>query len=203
MLYNLFPTLVYKSTYTGDLTSLKDSIIPHLIPIFEEAKSNNQASMRNGSICSVNTSNRIQDKIDVADLITFVTDSVTEYWKQLGYVDSTIKVHHVWANKYPPGSYIENHNHSPAPLTASFYLSKPENSGNIIFENPLSTLLRYQPYKGLGDTENYASAFDETIEVDEGELVIFPGWLMHKTEINRSTKERIIIGFDITYEKNT
>lgn len=203
MLYNLFPTLVHKSAYTGDLASLQASILPELSSIFEDAKSNNQVSMRNGGICSVNTCNKLQDKFDLTELIEFVTQSVNEYWKALGYVDANVRVFHAWANKYPPGSYIDNHNHSPSPLTASFYLKKPTESGNIVFENPISTLLRYQPYKGLGDSENYASAFDETVIVNEGELVIFPGWLMHKTEINNSTDDRIIIGFDIAYEKNT
>lgn len=201
MLYKLFPTLVYKSSYKGDLQTLKDRVLPELEDVFEEAKQNNQASMRNGAICSVNTCNKLQEKVDILDLINFVTESVSQYWKELGYVDARIKVYHAWANVYPPGSFIENHNHSPAPLTASFYIKKPQDSGNIVFENPISTLLRYQPYKGLSENDNYASAFDNTIEVDEGDLVIFPGWLMHKTEVNNSSEDRIIIGFDVTYSK--
>lgn len=203
MLYKLFPTLVHKSVYTGNLAALQSSVIPYLDEVFEDAKNNNQVSMRNGGICSVNTCNKLQEKIDIEDLIDFVSDSVKQYWKELNYIDASVKVHHSWANIYPPGSYIDNHNHSPAPLTASFYLKKPEDSGNIVFENPISTLLRYQPYKGLSDSENYASAFDTVVEVNEGELVIFPGWLMHKTEINNAQDNRIIIGFDIAYEKNT
>lgn len=201
MLYKLFPTLIYKSSYKGNLTKLQNDVIPSLNLIFEEAQKNNQASMRNGGICSANTCNRLQEKVDINDLINFVTESVNDYWKELGYVDATIRVYHAWANVYPPGSFIENHNHSPSPLTASFYLKKPQGSGNIVFENPISTLLRYQPYKGLSESENYASAFDATVDVDEGDLVIFPGWLMHKTEPNISSQDRIIIGFDVTYTK--
>lgn len=201
MLYELFPTKIFKKSYTGDLIKLQNSIIPFLDPIFEESKTDNQVSMRNGGICSVNVCNNLQDRIDISELVNFVKSTVEEYWKELNYVEANIKIYHSWANVYPPGSYIDNHNHSPSPLTASFYLKKPQESGNIIFENPISTLLRYQPYKGLSDKDNYASAFDEVIEINEGDLVIFPGWIMHKTQPNRSAENRIILGFDVTYGK--
>jgi ectoine hydroxylase-related dioxygenase (phytanoyl-CoA dioxygenase family) len=70
----------------------------------------------------------------------------------------------------------------------------------MIFENPMSAILRYQPYNGLHDKDDYVSAFDTTIEVDEGDLVLFPGYLMHKTEKNMSSENRIILGFNIRHE---
>jgi uncharacterized protein (TIGR02466 family) len=200
-IHELFSTKIYKNSYSGDLKNLQKSILPKLDDIFEMSKKNNQASMRNGSICSVNVCNNLQDHIDLGDLLDFIKLSLKEYWENLNYIDADLKVYHVWANLYPPGSFIEKHNHSPAPLTASFYLKKPKDSGNIIFENPISTLLRYQPFKGLSDKDNYDVAFDSLLEVKEGDVVIFPGWLIHKTEKNNSLDDRIIIGFDLSYQR--
>ena len=201
MIHDLFSTKVYKNTYSGDLEKLKQNIIPKLDSIFEESKTNNQASMRNGAVCSVNVYNNLQNQIDLGDLLDFMSLSLKEYWTSLNYIDADLRVYHVWANIYPPGSFIDKHNHSPSPLTASFYLKKPKDSGNIVFEHPMATLMRYQPYKGLSDKDDYDTAFDSTIEVNEGDLVIFPGYLIHKTEQNNSLDDRIIIGFDLSYHK--
>lgn len=203
MLYNLFPVKIFKRNYPGNLVDLQTRIIPQLTKIFDESTAHNQASMRNGGICSVNVHNNIHSQIDLSAITTFVEQAATDYWKELDYVSATVKVNHAWANVYPPTAYIDIHNHIPAPIVASFYLKKPVDSGDLIFENPISTVLRYQPYKELNDPDGYVSAFDTTVEVSEGDVVLFPGWLMHKTQQNRSSENRIILGFNLLYEKNS
>jgi uncharacterized protein (TIGR02466 family) len=200
MIHNLFATKIYKKKFTGDLTKFQEHIIPQLDKIFEESAHHNQASMRDGGICSFNVYDTIHKQLDMKEITDFVDSSAAEYWKELGLIKSKVMVNHAWANIYPPGSYIENHNHIPATVVASFYLKKPINSGNMVFENPMSAILRYQPYNGLHDKDDYVNAFDTTIEVDEGDLVMFPGYLMHKTEKNMSTENRVILGFNIRHE---
>jgi uncharacterized protein (TIGR02466 family) len=199
MIYNLFPTKIYKKKFTGNLQKFQENLIPKLDKIFQESACHNQASMRDGGICSFNVHDSIHKEFEIKDIIDFVESCSTEYWEKLNYVKSKISVVYSWANLYPPGSYIDNHNHIPSPTVASFYLKSPYKSGNLVFEDPLVNILRYQPYKGLNDKDLYVNSFDTIIEVEEGDLVIWPGYLMHKTEKNLSDQNRIILGFNITY----
>jgi ectoine hydroxylase-related dioxygenase (phytanoyl-CoA dioxygenase family) len=42
--------------------------------------------------------------------------------------------------------------------------------------------------------------FDTIIEAEEGDLIMFPGYLMHSTEKNMSNENRIILGFNIRWD---
>ena len=201
MLYNLFPVKIYKKKFSGNLEKLKNSILPQLEKVFEESKNNNQASMRTGGICSFNVFDRLHTQMDLDEITKFAEESATEYWKDLNYVDAKVYANFVWANRYPPGAYIDNHNHIPAPIVGSFYLKKPTNSGNIVFENPISNILRYQPYKGLNVKNDYVSEFDTEVEISEGDLILFPGWLMHRTPLNVSDDIRIILGYNFSFNQ--
>jgi uncharacterized protein (TIGR02466 family) len=200
MIHNYFETKVYKKKFTGNLEKIQNYLIPSLDKIFEESLFNNQASMRDGGICSFNVHDNIHKNFDISEIADFVESCANDYWKELNYIDSTVTIDHSWVNRYPPGSYIDLHNHIPAALVSSFYLKKPDNSGKLIFENPLSTILRYQPFKGLHDKNVYVNSFESSIEAEEGDLVIWPGYLMHKTEKNNSDHDRIILGFNLKYE---
>jgi len=197
MIKEIFPIKIYKKQYPGNLQSLQEGLIPKLNSIFEETKKNNQGSMRYGGLCSYNVCNNLSERIEIFDLLDFVKTEVKLFWKELNYIEDDQSKLQSWANIYPPGSYIDAHNHSPVSLTACFYLQKPENSGNIIFENPLTTILKHQPTNALLDLDNYDSLFDREIQIKEGELIIFPGWLTHKTSVNNSKENRIIIGFNV------
>jgi len=197
MINEIFPIKVYKSKYPGNLDVLKERLIPLLKPIFDSTKNNNQGSMRYGGLCSYNVCNDLWNHVEISEISEFVSQEAEKYWKSLDYVNCGISIFQTWANVYPPGAHIDAHNHSPVVLTGSFYLKKPKNSGEIVFENPLSTLLKHQPTKFLKVNEDYDSMFDRKVETEEGDLVLFPGWLTHKTEPNNSNDDRIIIGFNI------
>jgi len=197
MIKNIFPIKIYRSKYLGNLEELKKHVIPNLSDIFDLTEQNNQGSMRHNGLCSYNVCNDLSNHVDLYDLESFVQSEANNFWNSLHYSKNGCKIYQTWANTFKPGSFIDAHNHSPIPLTASFYLQKPYNSGNLIFENPQNLLLKHQPYAELRNLSNYHTLFDHTVDVEEGDLVIFPGYLNHKTSKNCSSQERIIIGFNI------
>ena len=196
MIKNIFPIKIYKTNFAEDLEKLKSILIPKLEPIFEKTKLNNQGSMR-GGLCSYNVARDLHHWPELKQYVSFLKTHISLYWNELGYGD-TPKITEMWANKYPPHSFIDTHNHSPIPITVSFYLQKVENSGNIRFTNPNDTILKYQPCIGLTDRNNYHNMFNTEIDVVEGDVVMFPGWINHATSINNSTSDRIVIGTNIT-----
>jgi uncharacterized protein (TIGR02466 family) len=191
----IFPTLIYAAQYTGDITSLQDSLLPKVNLLYSDTKHDNQSSMRGNGICSYNHKKDLNLDPAFQLLVEFINHHANEYWKALKY-NNLMKpaVYEMWANIYKNKSFIETHNHSPIHMTASFYLKHPANGGNIIFEHPNATLLKHQPYQV--DQLRY-SAFEEVMPVTTGSLVIFPGYLNHRTQPNNSTDDRIIIGANV------
>lgn len=200
MIQNLFPIQIWKSSFPGDIEAQKRLILPEIQEILDKTKFSNQNSMRNDGLCSYNVCRNLNEKIEMQEIYEFVYNEIKKYWEQLNYSKKGFEILENWVNKYPPNSYIDAHNHAPIALSASFYLQKPKNSGGISFEHPLSTLLKHQPFD-FKQLETYGNWFHSTIDIEEGDLVIFPSFLTHKTEINYSMSDRYIIGFNIASKK--
>lgn len=195
MIEHIFPVKIYKTQYTGKLEELKSTLIPKLDSVFEKTKLNNQGSMR-GGLCSYNAVRDLHSWPELSPYIDFLNKHLPIYWKELGYKKEPV-IAEMWANKYSQGSFIDTHNHSPITVTASFYLQKPVDSGNICFVNPLDTLLKYQPLEDLDNRNIYHKMFNYEVDVKEGDVVMFPGWLNHETQPNNSNLDRIIIGTNV------
>lgn len=102
-----------------------------------------------------------------------------------------------WVNVHPPGAWTEEHDHSASNLAAAVavYLKVPKNSGNILFRDPLEYHWKSMPF--LTNNSDYIW---KGIEVSQGDVLIFPPWLIHKTEINKSDDERWVASFNIYVE---
>lgn len=100
-----------------------------------------------------------------------------------------------WYTIYYKGNNVEEHFHPNSIISGVFYLKCPENCGNIIFFDTnyhyKNFCLNTSPLK----TFTYPKSF--SLKPEEGMLVLFPSWLTHKTEINMSDDERVIIAFNI------
>ena len=197
MIESICPIKIYKTKYSGDLDSLKSILIPKLNPVFEKTKLNNQDSMRNNGLCSYNTVRDLHTWNELSQYTTFLNQHLLTYWNELNYdMKRQPTIFEMWANVYNEGDFIDFHNHSPIAITVSFYLKKPKNSGDIVFENPLETLLKHQPID-YSNIDNYGSWFSHKVNVEEGDVVMFPGYLKHKTTPNQSNDTRIIIGANV------
>jgi len=192
----IFPISVYKTSYGGNILSVINSIQNKLDEWLEKTKSNNQESMRNTGLCSYNIKRDMHTWPELKEIVEFIEYHSRIYWKEIGYKDSMKPgIYEMWVNRYPPGSFIDYHNHSPIHMTSTFILKAEKTSGNIIFENPLQTLLKHQPYEV--NAENFYHLFEYEVESSAGDLIIFPGYLNHKTSSNNSNTERIILGANI------
>lgn len=95
-----------------------------------------------------------------------------------------------WANVNPPGCANARHNHAKAILSGVFYLQAPEDSGNLILEDPREAA---QMLGGLPDI-----LLDPVeIPAQAGVLLIFPAWLPHRVGKNCSGKDRISVAFNV------
>jgi uncharacterized protein (TIGR02466 family) len=197
MTIDLFPTTIYKTEYFGDLISIAKNLTSIINLEYNQSFKNNQGSMRGDGVCSYVSKRDLHKNQEFTQIVQFIEHHAQIYHKKLKYSDAyTPKVCEMWFNVYKKESFIDSHNHAPIDMTATFYINKEPGIGNLVFENPLSTILKYSPYPI--DRNQYHLLFEEEIDTKAGDLIIFPGWMNHKTRPNLNDTDRIIIGANIS-----
>jgi len=110
-----------------------------------------------------------------------------------------LKIANMWLNINYPHSYNKMHAHPRCCFASSFYVSVPENSGNIVFYNENDDIYNSLPQKWITRYNVYNST-TWTLPVENNVFYVFPAWLKHRVETNKSKKDRISISINTTEE---
>jgi len=193
-LLKLFPTVVYKNFY-DKVNDLRYNLFSKLDSVFSDTIDNNNVFMKQGTLCSYNSNSYLHKEFpnETKEVVEFVEAAAREYWRECQYhAELTPYVFQMWANTTPQGGYVEPHLHGNMPFTAVLYVDASPEQGNIIIENPLDMVLMTQP---ISPEVKYPMG--EELEVNTGDLIIFPGYLKHRVLPNTTDRDRLIIGFNI------
>jgi uncharacterized protein (TIGR02466 family) len=195
MILNLFALPICKTNLRDsgvDFESLKSL----LLPIFELAKNKNADLERQGGVSTYFTDNQLHKREEFKTLSEFVLQQARAYWTVLDvYEGLEPEIDLCWSNIHTDNSYTSHHSHSLSPVVASFYLEAPKNSGDIVFINPMEYSLTHIPHNAAIE-----SIIETAVHIETGDLVLFPGWVRHKTQENNSGKDRIVITFNLRYK---
>lgn len=130
------------------------------------------------------------------ELLSSLTNSVNAYWKKVCNGKNNLNCANMWFNINPENSYNVSHCHPGSKVSGVFYLQVPYNSGKIYFEHP-ATRLEYD-WRGQDDFEstNMINCSMWSFEPIENYCFLFPSWLDHEVESNKSDIDRISISFN-------
>jgi uncharacterized protein (TIGR02466 family) len=136
-------------------------------------------------------------------LLNYINSASREYLNLLGYDPQCYIEITSWLQYNPPGSYFVRHDHYGALISGVLYLEVPENSGEILFHNPLETRrvsnTFFERVKKEDTQYNFSSVRYNPIV---GEMLIFESWLQHTVRQNRSNGNRISVSFNIWADNN-
>jgi uncharacterized protein (TIGR02466 family) len=131
-------------------------------------------------------------------LLNYLNVVCREYLKLLGYNEKCYMEVTSWLQVNQPGSYFVRHDHYGAIVSGVLYIEVPENSGDILFHNPLETRRMTETFfTKIKKEENEYNFNHVTYKPIVGEMLIFEPWLHHTVQQNRSDKNRISIGINI------
>ena len=192
MIKQIFPTTIYE-TYFENYQDIKQEMVDKIIPLIKSNDDNKHQLLIN-SFSTANTVRDVHKKIDISVITDFINFHVDKYWKEIGFT-SFVKPYilHLWVNKIPMGGNLASHNHNPNIMAGVFYISAKPEMGNLLLENPMELLLGRMPWE---NQEQKYLTFDHEIDVCDGKLVLFPGWLKHRTKFNLIDENRIVIGIN-------
>jgi uncharacterized protein (TIGR02466 family) len=188
---NLFPIKIYKTRYEK-AAEFKETIFSKINYAWEPAENDNQYFMRDGTLCTYNVEADISRKFpeETKDFIEFATNAAKDYWAELEYFPGLEPyIIDMWANNTPKDGWVESHLHLSIPLTATLYVDACPEQGNVVFEHPSDALLASQP---IDYQKRYQ--FEQEVEVNTGDFLIFPGYLKHRVKKNTIDKPRLIFG---------
>ena len=97
-------------------------------------------------------------------------------------------VSNFWVNVHNKGGYTKMHRHGPTVLTMAAYLQLPPNGGYIQFLDPLENIKAYHMKNEDEEHFNW-----KTVKAETGDVIIFPGWVLHRTEPNQSDDQRWVL----------
>ena len=127
----------------------------------------------------------------IDDLVSAINTEVAGCTAQVGLPQ--LEVYNLWININPPGSFNHLHNHVGSVLSGVYYVEALEGQGNIQFERTdngeyhIPVNVKQETYY----TSTRASYASKT-----GALYIFPGWLKHSVQGNKTNSDRISISFN-------
>jgi len=192
MILDLFPTRVFKTTYPY-VEQLKNELFPKLREVFAQTQTNNQSWMRD-TLCSYNVASNIHQQFpnETKHIVEFMEHTATEYWKACNYYEElTPYVLEMWANETPQGGWVESHLHGPVPFSGVVYVDASPEQGNLVIDNPMEMLLMSQP---ILPTKEYSLGHE--IQVNSGDVVLFPGFIKHRVKPNTTDRMRLVLGFN-------
>ena len=137
---------------------------------------------------------------DIDWLIQNILDVVHEAIKLYESLDLTYKnkVKHYglpkinyWTNINEPGAKNVMHCHDLHHYVAVYYIQS-KNTGAINFHNPANLLENCHAHSPFVSQMSY--------EPNDGDLLIWPGWMPHSIDENRSKIDRVNIAFNIRFE---
>ena len=141
---------------------------------------------------------RGRPKIDLqwlANEVQKMTDEAVSYYAMRNkiYKEEIKNLRHLsydyWVNVNDPGSRNMMHSHCAHQYSATYYL-QGTGTGCLIMSNPANTLSECNPgspYTG-----------DVYIDPKDGDLFLWPAWVPHEVDVNRSDRQRISVAFNLT-----
>ena len=137
----------------------------------------------------------LNDK-DPQTFIAFILPAIEQVMTDMNWdkIKQTAKINNMWAIINTGGSANLRHQHGNSTISGAYYVRAPINSGDIVFYDPRPAPVYSHPNV---TNPNILNAQVNGVSPKEGALVLFPSYLDHSVNENKSDEERIVISFNI------
>lgn len=201
MLKDIFPIQIYEVDFPNyDL--IKDDLLSDIMALFNEnLELYSKHRLFNQSYSLEGTEEGmyrdLHTRLKYPELMSWIQEQVINYWRAMQYSRFvTPEIVHMWSNLTPKGGNIIQHNHSPFEIAGSFYVDASPDKGCLVLVDPNELIRGRLPYYDSQESKQGRFFFDHKVEPQPGKLVLFPGWLYHKTQKNPSDDPRVVIGLN-------
>ena len=188
-----FPSPVFKFRFEKFRT-FNEELSNYIYKLYEEDSEGVDRSNRGGwhsKTFELNDKNSIQLKFAL-ELQKYILKTFTNLgWRT---ENQNIRIREMWAIINKKNDFNVVHTHPNSLLSAAYYVKAPNNCGRFQIED-LNIVKRHA--SPLIANQNELNMNVAGLEVTEGDLLIFPGYLPHKVARNETDDDRIVISFNV------
>ena len=187
----LFPTPVW----TMQLDNYKD-VNELMYKYIKTHQKNDQIGINKSNVRGWHSQDFDLNDNDPQKFINFILPEIQQVMTDMNWEKNKqiAKINNMWAIINTGGSGNLRHQHGNSTISGAYYVRAPINSGDIIFYDPRPAPVYSHPNV---NNPNLLNAQVNGISPKEGALVLFPSYLDHSVNENKSSEERIVISFNI------
>jgi len=182
---NIFPTEVWIFPPPGE-EKLKANELLKLSLELKESNRENSAEPRSARHSWRKDSPHLEPEFETASL--YIKQILSAACQKLGLKGGT-REFDTWLNIIEPGGYQVSHNHAPNLLSGILFLSDCSETSRLILRDPRPTRQCFP--------ETQQGPCEIPVASSAGSAIIFPGWLEHWVEENRSARDSAYIAFNL------
>ncbi len=188
----LFPTFVWKSRLASDAReAVRRAVLEEV-----GAERAGLADLEAGEVWQ--SRHGLHFVPALAPLVHHVRHGVEQVLAFLQVGTAPYEVTGLWVNVAAPRGAVRMHNHPNNFLSGVYYVQVQQGADTINFHDPRSQTAIVRPPV----TELTAYNTDQVVvQVEEGTFLVFPSWLMHSVDPNRSDRLRISASFNAMFSR--
>ncbi|WP_428079110.1 TIGR02466 family protein [Candidatus Pelagibacter sp.] len=193
IIYRLFPEPVFKyklenfQNFNQDLTNY----IYELRQNDDRGLNKSNKGGWHSNYFKLGVKDSIQHKFTL-EIQKYIIDVFQKYgWKTKNV---PISINEMWAIINRNEDFNVLHSHPNCYLSAAYYVKAPPNCGKFEIECP--NIAKLNSFPSI-EKPNDLNVRIVSIDISEGDLLIFPNYLPHKVAKNQSNDDRIVISFNV------
>ena len=200
---SLFATRIYRSPLTArNLPELRDDLLEASDALEQEDSAGRRWCREHGykGYTSYGSLGDLPQRFTAFDNLRRALDKhVAKFSDEIGFdlAGGKLKLDSLWVNVLPKGGAHSGHIHPHAVISGTFYLSLPEGSSTLKFEDPRLGFMMAAPTRrsqAAQDLQPFIS-----LEPHENEVILWESWLRHEVGLNKSKAKRISISFNYAW----
>jgi uncharacterized protein (TIGR02466 family) len=199
-LQNWFPTPIYCDFIDDPALS---QIQTDLLTAVADLKNKNQFSKNknwSSSTISISDISFNKDFLDDYQLDSFLNELSRHVYKYMELIETPgskikeFKIMQSWITQSLRGEHSHVHSHGSCDLSGAYYIQTNGEDGNIFFKSPNRLLGTSWPFEHMPELAVY--------KPQVGKLLLFPSWLEHGVQENRTDSERLSLSFNIAFARD-
>jgi len=186
----LFPSLVWTTLFDDRV-----SFNAKLLELAEQMRRKDPNGVSNTNVKGWQSPNILQNLEEFGDINLRILQACERIAESQHYQPNVVLRHQAWVNISPPGASNKLHYHANCHFSGVYYISlKAPECGSIFFRDPrVASRMFTAPITRQTDF----TAEEVRMRPEEGRIYIFPGWLEHGVEENKSDQDRVSISFNV------
>jgi uncharacterized protein (TIGR02466 family) len=192
MIENLFSVPIYKVDLNNDIVQQQFE------NVYADLKNNNKLQYNDEwnshKLSDITFEQNLINEYHLHEFRSEIAKHLEIYLSQIKFdKPSYWKIVECWMTEYSKGDFAHIHTHVPADVSGVYYVKSNSNDGRVFFMDPNQQVNTFV-YRHLGDRKFYTPKV--------GTLILFPSYLNHGVEPNRTDDERVSVAFNVHFMRD-